>query len=408
MYFGGNKASKLRWSHRNDIFVPASNMVPEDQVFVHRFSCQERHPGLCYSRHTLIYTDVNIAVASMERWFTEERKYSFFMVFGQVDAAEDMQMTFVYFAHPRARRPHAQVTHIMASVSARLKEDDASAGDSCLVFETGGGEQRQFKFQTLFQLVVPFLERGVGRLRGRLMIKKLPHTRRADLSGATTSVTVATLKEGAQEVFPTPYKPEKPNKPEPTEAEKLLDRLDASKNKPAKKKKPGLKGCVGMPSLMRRSSGPASSSAPGAASSSAPGAASSSAPAAPKAAPAAASHFGMDMEVGSDASDAEPDSDHEAIRYKKLANGNIFIRRSDLQFPTIRDGRLTGPFGKIGAAPKQLNWSMTCAFHRGCKLIKTNGQLKFNSDYLIEWLLLGMNPDIKSPAQHKAKWQPPA
>ena len=380
-----NKASQLRWSHRNDVFVPASSMIPEDQVFVHRFSCQERHPGLCYTRHADIYKNVNIAVASMERWFTEERKYKFFMVLGRVAAAAE-EKACVYFAHSRARRPHAQVTHVMASVSARLKEDDASAGDSCLAFETG--EQGQFTFQTLFHLVVPFLERGVDRL----MIKQLPHTWRADLSGATTSVTVAALKEGAQEVFPTAYKPERHKKPEPTEAEKLLDSLDATKKKPAKKKKPGLKGCVGMPSLVRRSSGSASSSAP----------------AAPPAAPAVPHFLVPEGEDGSDASENEPDGDEEETRWEMMPNGTIFIRRSDGQLPKCRDGRLTGPFGKAGCLPHQLNWSMACSLHKGCKLIKTNGQLKFNNLHLIEWLLLAMRPGIESSAQHKSQWRPPA
>ena len=74
---GIGHASRLRWKYRGDMFVPRSKLIPETTTFMHRFSCSERHPGLCFSRDSDIYETVLNLAASMERFFDVEQLFSF-------------------------------------------------------------------------------------------------------------------------------------------------------------------------------------------------------------------------------------------------------------------------------------------------------------------------------------------
>ena len=407
---GIGHSSRLRWQHRQDIFVPRSDLIAQDEQFLHRFSCQERHPGLCCTRHEHCYDRALEVGICLERYFDAQRKHKFFLLWD--DADRRRTATCMYFAHIRARRPHAQITHVFASATAKLQATKAS-GLSVLAFNppyARHGEKRKFVFLTVWNLALRFLEGGCQRL----LVKHLPHKFSADMT-ARTQVTEADITEGAHEIFPARYRRPPQEKHEVTEAERLLNQLDG---KAAKKKKApksgGIKGYVGKPSSGRPL--PASAPAPGLARAPSATAGPIAGSAAGSSGSAAASsgdgraiaEFVVDLggdDGDSQGIDSEPEEAREDRRFKKEANGNIFIRQADGSLPARRSGRLTGPFGPKGCLPHQLNFSMVCSAqgHKNCRLIKTNSRLRFDELRLIEWLLEGQR--CTSTAGHKALWK---
>lgn len=51
-------ATKARWENRGKLVtLGTQNLIPLSQTFHRRYSCWQRHPGLCWTRDTLIYQD---------------------------------------------------------------------------------------------------------------------------------------------------------------------------------------------------------------------------------------------------------------------------------------------------------------------------------------------------------------
>ena len=81
------------------------NDIPEERVFMCRYSCWQRHPGLCLSKHADVYQEALTIARSFERHFTPSDVGKHFMV------SDPHTTTFaflMYLAEHRQRRPHAQ------------------------------------------------------------------------------------------------------------------------------------------------------------------------------------------------------------------------------------------------------------------------------------------------------------
>ena len=87
------------------------------------------------------------------------------------------------------------------------------------------------------------------------------------------------------------------------------------------------------------------------------------------------------------------------VLYRTSERGHIFVAGRRLHL-----GRLTGPFGNNKSSPLQMSWSMGCALHTGCRLVKSGRQLESEPARLISWLLLGQG--VQTADAHKILWTP--
>ena len=98
-------AQQTRWASRKKLLVEDQNAIPRNRTFLHRYSCWQRHPGLCFTKDHTIYNSCLAMAAAMEKYFNDGDKGFYFLVF---DPANRSDGFVVYLAHVRARRPFAQ------------------------------------------------------------------------------------------------------------------------------------------------------------------------------------------------------------------------------------------------------------------------------------------------------------
>ena len=84
--------------------------IPADRTFLCRASCSELHPGLCASRDHAIYHECIAFAKNLESFLSREMLHTFIKLEDQ-SAVDRVQ--FYYFCRKRARRMHAQCTHML-------------------------------------------------------------------------------------------------------------------------------------------------------------------------------------------------------------------------------------------------------------------------------------------------------
>jgi hypothetical protein len=73
------KASKLRWVNRPRLLVCDKGAIPDNRQYVRRLSCSERHPGLCFSRDSDVYTQAILLAGNIERYLCAADRGAFFV-----------------------------------------------------------------------------------------------------------------------------------------------------------------------------------------------------------------------------------------------------------------------------------------------------------------------------------------
>ncbi len=113
-----NKMQQVRWDGMGSLLLQDQGLIQSDEVFCHRFSCWEKHPGLCSTKHAAIYHESKQLASLLEIFFVADHLLGFFRI--QPDQAFRPEAStryfdpsiVVFFAHKRQRRFHAQVTHV--------------------------------------------------------------------------------------------------------------------------------------------------------------------------------------------------------------------------------------------------------------------------------------------------------
>ena len=103
-------------------FVKDENLIPTSMCFIHRYSCSEKHPGLCISKDALIYKDALDMGRHFEKWFSREHVGRCFRFL--VRCGDERHTACAMLANVRARRPRAQQTHIFLEMDS---DDDWSS-----------------------------------------------------------------------------------------------------------------------------------------------------------------------------------------------------------------------------------------------------------------------------------------
>jgi hypothetical protein len=107
---------QLRWDAMDKLLIQDKSVISENEVSCPRFSCSEKHPGLCATLHSAIYERTLDFAAKLEAFFLPERLCAFWCL--RLRDAEGTPFSLsdsdivVYFSHRRRRRFHAQVTHV--------------------------------------------------------------------------------------------------------------------------------------------------------------------------------------------------------------------------------------------------------------------------------------------------------
>lgn len=108
-----NKMQELRWERKDELLIDDDKMISDEVVFQHRYSCGQKHPGLCVTKDALIYESCLALASLLEASFVDDRLRKFFRIKAppHVDPPPKSDIV-VFFSHKRTRRPHAQVTHV--------------------------------------------------------------------------------------------------------------------------------------------------------------------------------------------------------------------------------------------------------------------------------------------------------
>ena len=124
-------ANKERWNHREShVVLGDKELIPETHTFHRRFSCLQRHPGLCITKDALIYERALQCSKNLERWCCHfNAEHRFVRVAGNEDAAQ----LILYVAGRRARRPFAPQAWVFALCSF---SDGPEAGEIMVGFRT--------------------------------------------------------------------------------------------------------------------------------------------------------------------------------------------------------------------------------------------------------------------------------
>ena len=113
-----NKMHKLRWAMCDRFVVKDEGLIQEHEVFKSCLSCSETHPGLCRTRDAKDLDRCLTLASVIERFFGQDELHSFWRLLPPgVERLADPTLSFnfdlvVYFAHRRARRMHAPVSHV--------------------------------------------------------------------------------------------------------------------------------------------------------------------------------------------------------------------------------------------------------------------------------------------------------
>ena len=117
-----SKMAAIRWDARKDILINEVSAVPAADQFCVRQSCSQRHPGLCCKKDAAIYGDVLRIASQLERYFSDDLLYGCYGLGGLYLSIEGPEV-LVYFAHIRARRFNAQVTHVFVHINDGAEEE---------------------------------------------------------------------------------------------------------------------------------------------------------------------------------------------------------------------------------------------------------------------------------------------
>eukprot|EP00959_Pyramimonas_sp_CCMP1952_P282587 5906470-Pyramimonas_sp.AAC.1 len=90
------RAKASRWKEREKCIVQDTNKVPPEKNFCKRYSCSQRHFGLCFTRDAAFYGSALAMATSLERYFQQDRLSEFFKLY---DPADPGNSIIVFFAH---------------------------------------------------------------------------------------------------------------------------------------------------------------------------------------------------------------------------------------------------------------------------------------------------------------------
>ena len=99
--------------------APASWIPGLPWLGVRRFSCAERHPGVCFTKDALQYQEILLLARYIESYCTDGRRGKFLQIWSDPDAVavaggEQRVSIVVYVAERRARRPFAPQAVVFA------------------------------------------------------------------------------------------------------------------------------------------------------------------------------------------------------------------------------------------------------------------------------------------------------
>ena len=159
--FGRDRCMRVRHASVKLLMVKDRGDIPPNRQFKIALSCSELHLGLCAGEDGERYDQVLGLGKSIERALTKKSQGKFFEFFARPvdDEFGELHKQTAYLGHVRARRLHAQMTHVFA-----LATDEAD--DGIVRFnrrENGGG----FEFATVWYIAKKLLRAGTGRYRLR-------------------------------------------------------------------------------------------------------------------------------------------------------------------------------------------------------------------------------------------------
>ena len=196
---------------KGSILVKDSNEIPVEKTFHHRFSCSERHPGLCGTVHAAIYDMVIQFARNLEVRLHEPLLYKFILIQAVDEANRELEPVYFYVGRMRKRMFHAQVTHVLT----RCVTCDGPAHSTNIRLSTRG--PKRWAFVSLWTVAREFLEKGAKKV-------KVSHVTHASLvNGLVRTFGVVC----DWEVWPGVFK-----RPPPPAAETLKVPLDGDKPKP--------------------------------------------------------------------------------------------------------------------------------------------------------------------------------
>ena len=86
-------------------------LIPHEHTFQKRFSCQQRHPGLCYSADSDVYTSALQVAKNIEAWCTADKLHGYARIYNPDD---DNVAQVLYIADKRSRRTYSPQVVVFA------------------------------------------------------------------------------------------------------------------------------------------------------------------------------------------------------------------------------------------------------------------------------------------------------
>ena len=390
----------MRTAFREHFFVADKQIIPEAEEFCLDLPCSQIHPGLCAHRDAAIYCKVLQMSKSLEHFVCRRHLDSSGKVYEIQADHNDINPMLVFISHKRSRRLHVQISVVFAGVGCR-------AGGQ-LFFEPrrlpDGRFENKFHFSTVWHIAHEYVGRGVERL----VCRRIQFN--ADF--------VLQSRAALHPLHPLPALPRS------SKTMTALDRLTDAK--PKRSKAQGSKhGAVKVQRI------PVGLNIPG---------------------PQLPADVGIPVRVGGDGMDGgidglddaddassegsdhvpnAPEVQHDDVDPHWANKGELQLERfgseivlyyrssTHLYIPAVQRspvGRLMGPFGGANKAQSQLSWSISCSntlCGGGCRLVKSNRQLKNEPRHLIRWLLSSFRPEAAEALRaqtgaHKWMWRDPS
>ena len=234
-----SRAEEERWANRTKLVVADCGKIPDERAFLHRYSCWERHPGLCWSRDRDVYDDVLRMAKSMERLFTSALVGHYFVIF-DMDEIRD-RAAVVYLASRRARRPHSQQVLNFIACSA---EPGPDLDKLILDLEPSPTDEKDYRYISVWTLALSLLRAGWAAVYvHKLLCSVVPGT------SFVMAVQMGIAVELATEVYPKMHKPvAKAAKEEDPRLEALQDPRPVQRRRPTG----GIKASVRVPEFTPR------------------------------------------------------------------------------------------------------------------------------------------------------------
>ena len=135
------------------------NMIPSSYRFHRRFSCFERHPGLCWKRDRRIYEAALSTASNIERWSAKHGGECYARIFDP--CRENTVQLVVYITKPRKRRSYCPNTICLARCAERAAYDKKSME---LKFMEDPKRECEYDFLTVWQASRELLNLGATSL----------------------------------------------------------------------------------------------------------------------------------------------------------------------------------------------------------------------------------------------------